>query len=295
MAFYELSNNQRRFFALRPVSGTWERQILSNVIAVYFDGNKIRKILDYTYGYKEYDCDINTIGGLILLPQTKKGKEQKFTIQRMLKIKGSDVQLSGSFQGGEIQVYDNRRNLFFIKSFFEEGEIKNYYDIDNWISNFIAKVPNNYFTWLEAQLSKKRFKIKAKEGDILAFKIAHYEYGFARILLNVFTERKKGYIERPEMSWVHPRSLIVAPYAYYSNDLTTNIDILIQNKTLPSLCIFDLDVYRGESPIIGNRPLSELDIQIPFPKGLETSATIRYTKTDIINFMAISSDNDDNK
>jgi len=34
------------------------------------------------------------------------------TIPRILKIKGSGVQFSGSFLGGGMNVYDNKRNLF---------------------------------------------------------------------------------------------------------------------------------------------------------------------------------------
>src|SRR5690606_26974554 len=141
-------------------------------------------------------------------------------------------------QGGDIHVYDNRRNLSFIKSFSEEGEIKTYDDINNWITNYISKLSPNYFDWLNEQLSQKQLKVKVKEGDIIAFRIAHNEYGFARILLDVFAEKKKSDIIRSELDWAHPRSLIVAPYAFYANTLHINIDNLIKKKTLPSLCIF---------------------------------------------------------
>ncbi len=42
------------------------------------------------------------------------------------------------------------------------------------------------FQWLEEQLSQKRFKVNVKEGDIVAFRIAYGEYGFARRLLDIF-------------------------------------------------------------------------------------------------------------
>ncbi len=72
---------------------------------------------------------------------------------------------------------------------------------------------------------------------------------------------------RPELSWVHARSLLVAPYAYYSDNLNIDLDALILKKTLPAICIFDLEVYRGEMPIIGFRPLSEGERQIPSAKN----------------------------
>ena len=286
MTSYELTNEQRLYFGLIPKADNWDRHPLSDSVVAYFDKEKLVKVLNYEWGYLEYDTDIYTRDRIILLSKTARGKEQKLTVPRILKIKGCGVEFSGSFQGGGIHVYDNKRNLCLIKSFSEESEIKTYNDIDNWISNFISKLPTNYFDWLDKQFSKERLKVKVTEGDIAAFRIAQGEYGFARILLDVFSEKKKGDIIRPELYWVHPRSLIVAPYAFYADTLNINIDNLIKKKTLPTLCIFDLDVYRGEMPIVGHRPLSESDRQIPFPNSKATSFTISYTKTDIETFIA---------
>ena len=208
------------------------------------------------------------------------------TIAKILKIKGSGIQFSGSFQGGGIHVYDNRRNLFFIKSFFEDGNIKSYSDIEQWVTNYISKVPTHYFDWLKQELSQKRLRVKVKEGDIVAFKIKHGQYGFARILFDVFAQRKKGDIISPNLYRFYPRSLIVAPYAYCADSLQIDINQLVNRKTLPTLCIFDLDVYSGEMPIVGHKPLSVKDKLIPFPDKAETVITIPYTKTDIETFIA---------
>lgn len=286
MTHYELTNDQRRYFGLAPVSKEWDRQFLSETLVVYFHNDKIVKILNYSWGYLEYDTYINTRERKAILPKTSRGKDQNLTVPRILKIKGSGVQFSGSFQGGGIHVYDNNRNLFFIKSFPEEGEIRTYRDIDNWILKYVTKVPPDYFYWLDEQLSQKRLKVKVIEGDILAFKIAKGEYGFARVLLDVFKEKKKGDVIKPELDWLHPRSLIVAPYAFCSDTLKINLDDLIKLKTLPTICIFDLEVYRGEMPIVGHRVLVEADRQIPFPKSKATSFTIAYTKTDIETFIS---------
>jgi len=154
------------------------------------------------------------------------------------------------------------------------------------VTNYISKVPPNYFDWLDKELSQRRLKVKIKEGDIVAFKIALGKFGFARVLLDVFSEIKKGHIITPVLYWVHPRSLIIAPYAYISDSLQIDIETLINKKAMPSLCIFDLDVYRGEMPIVGHRPLSQKDRQILFPKEAATCITIPYTKSDMETFIA---------
>jgi len=286
MTPYELTNNQRKYFGLTLVADSWDKISLSDSAIVYYQGDKIVKVLHYSFGYFEYDTDIETKHRKFLLPKTEKGKEQRLTISKILKLKASGVQFSGSFQGGGIHVYDNRRNLFFIKSFSEDGDIKNYDDIEKWVTDYISKTPSNYFEWLNKELSQKRQRVKIKEGDIVAFKIAQRQYGFARILFNVFAQRQKGDVVSPNLYWFHPKSLIVAPYAYYADTLHIDIDKLLNQKTLPTLCIFDLDVHRGEMPIVGHKPLSLKDKLIPFPDKPETSITIPYTKTDIETFIS---------
>lgn len=287
MSPYELTNNQRKYFGLSLVANDWDKVELSDLVTVYYQGDKIVKVLNYTFGYFEYDTDIKTRLRQFLLPKTSKGKEQRLTVSEILKLKGSRVQFSGSFQGGGIHVYDNRRNLFFINSFSEDGDIKNYNDIEIWVTDYIRKIPSNYFEWLNEELSKKRLRVKIKEGDIIAFKIEHEQYGFARILFDAFSQRKKGNVSSPNIFWFHPRSLIVAPYAYHSDNLQIDIDDLVNQKTLPTLCIFDLDIYRGEMPIVGHKPLSLKDKLIPFPDKPETSITIPYTKRGIETFISI--------
>lgn len=288
MTPYELTNNQRKYFGLSLVADSWDKVRLSDLVTVYYHGDKIVKVLHYNFGYFEYDTDIETKHRQVLVPKTTKGKEQKLTIAKILKIKSSGIQFFGSFQGGGIHVYDNRRNLFFIKSFSEDGDIKNFEDIEKWVISYISKAPTDYFDWLNKELSQKRVRVKIKEGDIVAFKITHGQYGFARILFDVFAQRQKGDIVSSNLYWFHPRSLIVAPYAYYADTLQIDINKLVNKKTLPTLCIFDLDVYRGEMPIVGYKPLSLKDKLIPFPDKPETSITIPYTKTDIETFISIN-------
>jgi hypothetical protein len=282
---YELTNDQRKYFGLEPVGKRWERLQLNDKVVAYFDENRIVKVLNYGWGYQEYDTIINTIDREILLPKTNRGKQQKLSVPRILKIKGSGVQFSGSFEGGNIHVYDNKRNLFFIKSFDEGGDMRTYENIGNWIANYIANAPSNYFDWLADQLTQRKLRVKIEAGDFIAFKLTQTEYGFARILRNIFSDKKRNILEQNQMYWFHPRSLIVAPYAHFATTQNVNLDELKDKPTLPAACIFDIDVYRGEMPIIGHKPLSEMDKLIPLPvKGI-TSATLNIKKEDLEAWM----------
>jgi hypothetical protein len=61
MISYELSNSNRKYFGLLPVDNNWDRKSLNGVIDVYFDKDKIVKVLNCSRGYIEYDSDINTL------------------------------------------------------------------------------------------------------------------------------------------------------------------------------------------------------------------------------------------
>src|SRR5438874_10587100 len=121
--------------------------------------------------------------------------------------------------------------------------MRNYEDVSLWIEKYIKESPHNYFEWLSNQLSQKRIIQKAKEGDIIAFKVSRFKYGFARILYPIFNSFN---------NWIHPRSLTIAPYTHIANTLEIELDKLIKKETLPSIYIFDNEVYYSEMPIIGH-------------------------------------------
>lgn len=285
MAAFELSNEQRKHFGLLPVSENWDKEIITDNITVYYDNDIIVKVINYSYVYLEYDSDIHTNNRKSLTARTSKGREQKITLSNLLKIRGSGVQFSISFEGGGITVYDNRRSLFFIKSYFEDGHISNFNDAANWISKFIQDNQTQYFFWLNDQLKQKRKTQKAKAGDIIAFKISHHEYGFARIIKGIQNRKKNEPIISITNDSIFPYSLTVATYAFVSDTLEIDIEKLIALQTLPSIYILDNPVHTGEMPIIGNRALNNLELNIPAPTKNETSITITYTKTDIQNFI----------
>lgn len=61
-----------------------------------------------------------------------------------------------------------------------------------------------------------------------------------------------------------------------------NLETLVNHPTLPTKCMFDMDIYRGEIPIIGHIPLSEADRMIPFPKTASIGLTLNVTKQDLV-------------
>ena len=281
MTPFELSNTQRKYFGLIEVADSWDRNSLSENIIVYFDKNKIVKILNYSYAYLEYDTNIDTINREILLPKTARGKQQKLTVAKLLKIKGSGVQFSGSFEGGGISVYDNRRNVFFIKSYLEDGAIANYSDIKNWIQKYIEESSANYFEWLNNELDKKRENNKIKKGDIIAFPVGRFEYSFARIILADFLSEQivDGEIFKFNL---FGKPLIILPYSIISKTLEIDFDELIKQPTLKTIQINDSCVFYGEFPIVSFKEVYDSEILKIELSKISKYLTIPYSKTDIL-------------
>lgn len=51
---------------------------MSDAVIVYFEQDVIVKVLNYQYGYIEYDANINTIKRKILIPKTTRGTNIDF-------------------------------------------------------------------------------------------------------------------------------------------------------------------------------------------------------------------------
>ena len=265
MKLYELTNIQRKYFGLAVVPTNWDKVFLDDNTFVYFDDEMIVKVIYYNSGYLEYDTALLTKNRSILLPKTSRGKEQKLTGSSVLKIKGSAVQFLGSFLGGGISVYDNRRNVSFINSYSEEGDITSCHDMEKWISNYISNASTNYSDWLDQELALKRQRVNVSAGDIIAFRISQNEFGFAHVLTGA--------------NGLH-KSVAVAPYAFYSKELHTNINQLASCQILSVFWMFDLEIYRGSMPIIGNVPVSEVEKQM-IPVNNQIFLTIPFRKKDI--------------
>lgn len=281
MTFFELSNNDRKYFGLSPIKPTWAKKSLSSHIHAYFDKNKIVKILNYDRGYFEYDIDIDTTNREFLLPKTSKGKIHKLTAPRVSKIKGTSIQFSGSFQGGGITVYDNKRHIFFIRSYFEDGPITTFNDIRKWVDTFISESSSDHFVWLMQQLKAKPLKVKPKQGDIIAFPVSRFEYGFARIIL-------AGYLSEQIVDREIYRSnffgkpLLILPYSFISRTVNIDFDALIRVSTLKPIEIHESSVVRGEFPIVSFREFNETE----FPKielhKVSKYLTIPYSRADLL-------------
>lgn len=282
MTLYELTNNQRQYFGLNIISPLWERQNLSDNIIVYFEKDKIVKVLNFIYGYLESDVKIETIDKKILLPKTRKGKQQKLTVSKLLKIKGSGVQFSASFSGGGITVFDNSRNVFFIKSYLEEGEITNYNNIENWVEKYISESPSNYFEWLEKEMKIERRKIKTKQWDIIAFPVGRNEYAFASTLLDGYTTKHtllNGAIFNFNL---FGKPVLILPYSFVSKTLDINFDDLIKQPTLSPTEIMATCVSNGEFKVVSNKQLENINFSEINLSDLPKFLTIPYTKTDIL-------------
>jgi hypothetical protein len=87
MSYFLLSNSQRKYFGLLPISDNPDKEELNNSVTIFFKKNTIVKILDYSYGYLEYDTDIKTKNRTLLIGKSAKAKSKNLLSRSLLKLK----------------------------------------------------------------------------------------------------------------------------------------------------------------------------------------------------------------
>jgi SpoIID/LytB domain protein len=145
---FELTNEQRKCFALPPVLDTWKKIEVKPSpydlydTYVYLDGQKIMKVIQiYEEAghpkYYEYSVDqMISEDGKKLLPKTAKGKPQNF-ISSHLERK-PHVGMALYFERGFVCVTNNTAEQSYYRSAYEDIQIKTLDDFRKWLE--IVKV-----------------------------------------------------------------------------------------------------------------------------------------------------------
>ena len=121
------------------------------------------------------------------------------------------------------------------------------------------------------ELNLPKINIQVKTGDILAFHVSRYEYGFAKIILTNFLGLNFG-----------GRPLLIMLYSFVSNELTIDFDILESKPTLKPIQINDSDAFYGQIKVVGFREPNQKDLSKIGQLTLSKYLSIPYSKTDIL-------------
>ena len=90
---FELNNTHRKYLGLDEVLPHWDRVELNDKCVLYFDGDIVRKKINYEYGdYLETDLyEMTAENRTVLLPRTKRGKRKKLNYSATNSFKSQGV------------------------------------------------------------------------------------------------------------------------------------------------------------------------------------------------------------
>ncbi|MCL2579761.1 MAG: immunity 26/phosphotriesterase HocA family protein [Oscillospiraceae bacterium] len=272
---FELTNEQRKYLGVAQVENTWEKVKYNDRVYLYFDGDKLVKQINIEDEYyREVELNEMTAENrTILLPKTSKGKPKKLGSAAAYNA-FAGIGVYFFYAQGTVEIANFTTQQTFYTERIERDGFK---EFEKWLKQWIDETTENDMKELEIFKSSKRQRYKYKEGDFFAFKSGRREYGFGRILLDVYPiikAVKAGEIKEKHRGLVHLMGKVLFIKIYKITSDTADIDIneLKLCEAFPSYHIMDNLFFYGEYKIIGNLPLEpcELDFPISYSRSIES-------------------------
>lgn len=250
---FELTNEQRKYLGLLPVSDTWELVYFANQY-LYYDGDIIRKkiTIDEDGSYYEAElCEHTEQNRTLLSPKTKRGKPKKMNYTATLSFQPFGVYFKFSTNRITIANYTTQTSFYY-------EENPNNLSLEAWLKQWISEATERDLKEIELYKNAKRQHVKYREGDFFAFKVGRRKWGFGRIVFNIAQWQKSEACKASKnygLTNLMGKPLFIMIYLKIAD--TTDVDIteLDVCHTLPVQAIMDNAFYYGEYKIIGNKPV----------------------------------------
>ncbi len=260
---FELTNAQRKCFALPPVLDSWKRVEVKagphdeGVIYAFLDGKHIVKVIHVSDvpGRETYwECTIDEMlsdDGTRILPKTEKGKPQNFSAPNLLK--KTTIGMALSFDHGYVDVINTSSDQRYYRSAYHAESPQNLCDFSNWVEDWCRNTAEQELDEIQAFSQRKKVHQKFKEGDFFRYRIKRGLYGYGRIFVDYARMRKEG---EPFWDMFMGKPLCVAVYHIATEDADMTPEQLVCLNMLPSQMVMDNIFHYGECEIIGNLPIS---------------------------------------
>ena len=277
---FELTNEQRKYLGLTPVEENWELVKFSDDVYYYFEDDTIRKKISVKGNYY-HEAELNektTENRTMILPKTKSGKIKKFNFTATQSFSPFGTYFTFSTNGVIIANYTTQRT-YYSESFSEKNISLD--NLKNWLDKWIEESTEEDLKEIEEFKNAKRKHCKFKEGDFFAFKISRREWGFGRILLDVYKLKKDETFKKNKnygLTNFMARPLIIKVYLKISDNKNIDLKELSKCLALPSQAIMDNIFYYGEAIILGNLHLEDHEYDDML---ISVSESISYIDKDI--------------
>ena len=257
---FELTNEQRKCFALEPVDEKWERIVAKpspydkHVTYLYLDGNTIVKWVmtgeDY-YREREMSDEVSD-DRKYLLPKTAKGKPVLLSSSNVEKRKGKGICLN--YYKEHIVLYNENIDCDYFNCAYEDVNVCDTASFVRWVENWCAETTEADYEDIARFARQEKRHVKFREGDVFRYKIGRRLYGYGRILLDYEIMRKR---KEPFWDVLMMKPLVCSAYHIVTDRADVGVDELKSLRSLPSSFVADNCFYYGEYEIIGNLPIAE--------------------------------------
>lgn len=220
--------------------------------------------------YREFDTKIKTENREWILPMTSRGKKKKVTATHVLSIPPFGCSFYYSLnerkdgKSHSIIVVDNPRNnqRLSLGEYSKISRIQNGADFREFVEEYIATCPPNYFERVDRMRNEKHKTVKYRAGDIFRMEIDRFRYCYGLI-----TGEVKSILKWEELPKRHSlRQLMMVPIMVRYYQLVTERGDLTEKdlKDIPlsrvELC-GDNDIIWGSHPIVGHKKLEAEDLE----------------------------------
>lgn len=284
---FELTNDQRRCFALEPVEPDWVKTELKpsqydlyNTFA-YLSGNTLRKTVcvgEGLYAEQSYREEVSE-DGKFLLPKTPKGKPVPLTAANALNRTPKGMRLV--YSNRAVSLTNITAQRCFYRSSYSDLIVTSFSDFESFVEEWCRETNGERQADVDAFARLPRIHQKYREGDFFRFRINRTLFGYGRILVDYDAMRKK---KIPFWDMFMGKPLCVCVYRIATERTDCTMEELAALPKLPSTMVMDNIFYYGECEIIGSRPLLPEDEAYPIHYGNsismgDNSLCYQYGKT----------------
>ncbi|MBQ2748906.1 MAG: immunity 26/phosphotriesterase HocA family protein [Clostridia bacterium] len=256
---FELSNEQRKCFALKPICAHWDRieakpsPYDSFKTFLYLDGNTIVKcIVSSDSQYFEYELSEKVSSDQkFLLPKTAKGKPVLLSSSSISKRRGIGMRLNYINKTVHL-CNENTECSYFMNTY--QNDVPDLDGFSHWVEQWCDETSPSDQESIIAFSQQKRIHVSYREGDVFRFKIGRRLYGYGRILLDYDKMRKH---KEPFWDILMTKPLVCSVYHIVTDRKDISVNELIVLNSLPSTIIMDDALFYGEYEIVGNIPVKD--------------------------------------
>lgn len=259
---FELTNEQRKCFALLPVNEKWERIEAkqsshdTDKTYLYLDGDTIVKcVIIGDSRYSEYElCENVSSDRKYILPKTNKGKPTLLSSSSVQKRSAVGMRLS--FYNKYINLYNSKTECSYYFNSYLNDNICDMDSFSKWVNDWCNETTDADIEDINEFSKRERRHIRFKDGDVFRFKIGRRLYGYGRVILDYDKMRRQ---KEPFWDILMIKPVVCSVYHIVSKSKNVSVDELKQLSSLPSTIISDNSLYYGEFEIIGNIPIGETE------------------------------------